>query len=82
MIQCVTAGSCGLLRNLPKQVAGKTGTAQYGPNNSKEHAWFLTYGPTDKPTIAMAILLEGAGGGDVYAAPVADDVYKWYFANR
>ena len=82
MIQTVTAGSGRLLGTLAKPVAAKTGTAQYGPNESKQHAWFITYGPTDKPTIAMSILLEGAGGGDVYAAPVANEVYKWYFANR
>lgn len=82
MIQTVTSGSGRLLATLSKQVAAKTGTAQYGPNNSKSHAWFITYGPTANPTIAMSILLEGAGGGDVFAAPVANEVYKWYFANR
>jgi len=82
MIQCVTSGSGKLLSTLAKAVAAKTGTAQYGANNAKSHAWFITYGPTVNPTIAMSILLEGAGGGDVYAAPVASEVYKWYFANR
>jgi len=82
MIQTVTSGSGRALSTLAKPVAAKTGTAQYGPNNTKSHAWFITYGPTDNPTIAMSILLEGAGGGDVYAAPVANEVYKWYFANR
>lgn len=82
MRQTVLAGSGRALGTLAKPVAAKTGTAQFGPNNSKSHAWFITYGPTDKPTIAMSILLEGAGGGDVYAAPVANEVYKWYFANR
>lgn len=82
MQQTVTSGSGRIMSTLPKAVAGKTGTAQYGPNESKQHAWFITYGPTENPTIAMSILLEGAGGGDVYAAPVANEVYKWYFANR
>jgi penicillin-binding protein 2 len=82
MRQTITAGSGRIMNTLVKAVAGKTGTAQYGPNESKQHAWFITYGPIEKPTIAMSILLEGAGGGDVYAAPVANGVYKWYFANR
>lgn len=82
MMQTVTAGSGRALSTLAKPVAAKTGTAQYGPNESKQHAWFITYGPTTNPTITMSILLEGAGGGDVYAAPVANEVYKWYFANR
>jgi len=82
MVQTITAGSGRALSTLAKPVAAKTGTAQYGPNESKQHAWFITYGPTTTPTIAMAILIEGAGGGDVYAAPVANELYKWYFANR
>lgn len=82
MRQTITAGSGRVMNTLPKEVFGKTGTAQYGPNESKQHAWFITYGPNPSPTIAMSILLEGAGGGDVYAAPVANEVYKWYFANR
>jgi len=82
MRQTITAGSGRIMNTLTKAVFGKTGTAQYGPNESKSHAWFITYGPAPTPTIAMAILVEGAGGGDVYAAPVANQVYKWYFANR
>jgi len=82
MRQTITAGSGRIMNTLTKAVFGKTGTAQYGPNESKSHAWFITYGPAPTPTIAMSILLEGAGGGDVYAAPVANEVYKWYFANR
>lgn len=82
MRQTITAGSGRSMNTLVKPVFGKTGTAQYGPNESKSHAWFITYGPSPTPSIAMSILLEGAGGGDVYAAPVANEVYKWYFANR
>lgn len=81
MRQTVTSGSARSLNSLSKAVSGKTGTAQYG-NGSTTHAWFITYGPTENPTIAVAILLEGAGGGDVYAVPVAKTVYEWYFANR
>ena len=80
MRQTVTSGSAKLLNSLSVAVAGKTGTAQYGTNNSKSHAWFITFAPYDNPTIAMAILLEGAGGGDVYAVPVANEVYKYYFS--
>jgi cell division protein FtsI/penicillin-binding protein 2 len=76
---CVTAGSCKELNSLPVPAAGKTGTAQFGPNNSKEHAWFTSFAPFDNPTIELTILLEGAGGGDVYAEPVADQVYQYYF---
>ncbi len=80
MRQTVTSGSARTLNALPIAVAGKTGTAQYGPNNSKSHAWFITFAPYDNPTIAMAIILEGAGGGDVYAVPVANEIYQYYFS--
>jgi cell division protein FtsI/penicillin-binding protein 2 len=63
-------------------VAGKTGTAQYGPNNSKKHAWFECFAPYDKPTIAMVVLIEGGGEGSTFASPVARETLKWYFGNR
>lgn len=81
MRQTVTAGSARSLNSLSVEIAGKTGTAQYGPNNSKQHAWFTSFAPYNNPTIELTVLLEGAGGGDVYAVPVAYDFYKWYFAN-
>ena len=80
MRQTVTSGSGSALKNLPGEVAGKTGTAQYGPNNSKQHAWFTSFAPYNKPTVVLTILVEGAGGGDVFAVPVASDFYKYYFS--
>jgi penicillin-binding protein 2 len=82
MRQTVTAGSGRVLQDIPVEMYAKTGTAQYGPNNSKSHAWFICYSKDPKNPIAMAILIEGAGGGDVFAAPAANDVLKWYYSNR
>jgi len=82
MRETVTTGSGRLLNTLPKEVYAKTGTAQYGPDNSKSHAWFICFTKDAAQPIAMAILVEGAGGGDVFAAPVANDVLKWYFSNN
>ncbi len=79
MRQTVTDGSGRALNSLPVEVAGKTGTAQFGPNNSKQHAWFTSFAPYNDPSIEVTILLEGAGGGDVYAVPVAYDFYQYYF---
>jgi len=42
-------------------VAGKTGTAQNATGN--DHSWFIGYAPADRPTIAIAVLLEETGGG-------------------
>lgn len=57
-------------------VAGKTGTAQ-NPHG-EDHAWFMCYAPADNPEIAMALIMENAGGGGSEAAPLAGlwlDVY-------
>ena len=80
MRQTVTSGSARSLNSLPVAVAGKTGTAQYGPNNSKKHAWFECFAPYNNPTIAMVVLIEGGGEGSSFAAPVARETLKWYFS--
>jgi penicillin-binding protein 2 len=82
MRACVTSGSGKLLNSLPVEAAAKTGTAQFGPNNEKKHAWFEAFAPYNDPQIAMVILLEGAGEGSDFAAPVANDTLKWYFSQK
>ena len=58
------------------RVAGKTGTAQWGPkNNERTAAWFAGYAPADKPRYAFAALYEGEANNDdihggTYAAPL------------
>jgi penicillin-binding protein A len=49
-------------------VAGKTGTAEGGGG---PHAWFIGFGPTDDPRIAVAVVVEGGGSGGRVAAPIA-----------
>jgi penicillin-binding protein 2 len=82
MRACVTSGSCKILNTLPVPAAGKTGTAQFGPNNEHKHAWFTTFAPYDNPQIEMVILLDSAGEGSSFAAPVAYETLKWYFGGR
>lgn len=82
MQSCATSGSCRVLSSLPVPAAGKTGTAQFGPNNEHKHAWFETFAPYDNPQIAMVVLLEGAGEGSDFAAPVAKDTLQWYFTRK
>ncbi|OIP24771.1 penicillin-binding protein 2 [bacterium CG2_30_37_16] len=78
----ITSGSGRFLNDLPEPVAGKTGTAQFGPDNKYKHAWFATFGPYPNPEISIVVLLEEAGEGSEFAAPVAKEIYKYYFANR
>jgi penicillin-binding protein 2 len=50
-------------------VAGKTGTAE-NPHG-KSHAWFIGFAPFDNPKIAICVLVENAGYGGSFAAPIA-----------
>jgi len=52
----------------PLSVAGKTGTAE-NPGG-EPHAWFAGYAPADDPKIAIAVVVENAGGGAKVAAPI------------
>lgn len=54
----------------PAPVAGKTGTAQTGPDRPS-HAWFAGYVPADQPRWALVVVLEHAGSGSTAAVPVA-----------
>jgi penicillin-binding protein A len=61
------------------QVAGKTGTAELRPNSSDPKdadAWFVAFAPASKPTVAVAVMLVGAGFGGTAAAPVARRVLQ------
>lgn len=59
--------------------AGKTGTAEYGDASGKTHAWYTSYAPADNPQIALTVLIEGGGEGSSVSAPVAHEIYTWYF---
>jgi penicillin-binding protein 2 len=54
-------------------VAGKTGTAQYWreQNQKDNHTWFIAYAPAEAPTIAVAVVVQGAKSGGGVAAPIA-----------
>ncbi|MGE5421027.1 MAG: penicillin-binding protein 2 [Chloroflexota bacterium] len=57
-------------------VCGKTGTAQ-NPHG-KEHSVFIAFAPKDDPKIAIAVLVENAGYGATYAAPIASLMMEKY----
>ncbi len=59
------------------EVAGKTGTAQ-NPHG-EDHAWFMCFAPATLPEVALAVIMENAGGGGAVAAPIAGDFLKAYF---
>jgi penicillin-binding protein 2 len=69
------------------EVAGKTGTAQWGPK-SKERtaAWFAGFLPADQPRFAFAALYEGDVGSKVHggstAAPMIAAIFKEMFKGQ
>jgi penicillin-binding protein A len=74
----VVRGGTGTAAALPGvTVAGKTGTAELRPNSSDPKdadAWFVAFAPAEKPRVAVAVMLVGAGFGGTAAAPVAREV--------
>jgi len=63
------------------EVAGKTGTAQWGPKNKERTAaWFAGFLPAQEPKYAFAALYEGDVGSKVHggttAAPMVADIFQ------
>lgn len=89
-LQTVAAGMrqsvvSGVARNAAIEgieVAGKTGTAEFGarlPNGKYEtHGWFVGFAPYDDPEIAVVVFVQrGSGGND--ASPAAAKIFDFYF---
>lgn len=81
MRETITEGTAQALADLPIEVAGKTGTAQFG-NESKTHGWFVSFAPYETPELALVVLVEGQGEEGYNAVPVTKDVYSWYFGRE
>jgi len=58
-------------------VGGKSGSAE-NPHGDVTHALFVSAAPLDNPQIAVAVVLENAGGGGAMAAPIAGALMKRY----
>lgn len=59
------------------KVCGKTGTAQ-NPHG-EDHAWFVCFAPMENPQIAMCVMIENAGAGGAFSAPIAKKIIEQYF---
>jgi cell division protein FtsI/penicillin-binding protein 2 len=68
MRSVVTSGTGTALATVPGEVAGKSGTAEYGGGNPPPtHAWFIAF----RGDLAVAVLVENGRSGGSVAAPIA-----------
>jgi penicillin-binding protein 2 len=74
--QVVTAGTAAASQIPGITMAGKTGTAQ-NPHG-KDHSVFVAFAPVENPKIAIAVVVENAGWGASYAAPIASLMIEKY----
>ncbi len=95
MVKVLKPGGTGhrIGAGLSYTMGGKTGTAQvvqiqqgksYNAaalrEQHRDHAWFISFAPVDKPEIAIAVLLENGGWG-ANAAPLARSLTDFYMLN-
>ena len=78
------AGTAGKAEIDEAQIAGKTGTAQWGPKaRQRDAAWFAGFVPAVKPKYAFAAVYEGEIGesppGGTYAAPMIAKIMEQLF---
>ena len=68
MRSVVTSGTGTALSSVPGEVAGKSGTAEYGGGDPPPtHAWFIAF----RGDLAIAVLVENGRSGGSVAAPIA-----------
>ena len=76
-MEAVVKGGTGTVAALKDIiVCGKTGTAQ-NPHG-KDHSIFIAFAPKDNPKIAIVVVVENAGFGSTYAAPIASLMIEKY----
>lgn len=61
------------------EMAGKTGTVQ-NPHG-KDHSVFVAFAPRHNPKIAIAVVVENAGYGSTWSAPIASMMVEKYLTD-
>lgn len=77
----VMANGTGRWYNIDSlQMCGKTGTVQN--SHGRDHAIFIGFAPMDNPKIAVAVVVENAGFGATWAAPIASLMMERYLSGE
>jgi len=79
MQQVVESGTAASSKIPGIIMCGKTGTAQ-NPHG-KNHSIFVAFAPRDHPRIAIAVVVENAGQGAWWAAPIASYIVEKYLTD-
>lgn len=61
-------------------MAGKTGTAQ--TSSGKDNSNFIAFAPVESPKIAICVIVEEAGFGSTWAAPIASLMIEKYLTRK
>jgi penicillin-binding protein 2 len=77
-------GTAARIKMAGFDIAGKTGTAQVvglgkDTGENKDHSWFISFAPAQKPEISVMAIIENVGFGSTYAAPAVRAVYDEYY---
>jgi penicillin-binding protein 2 len=76
------AGKTGTAQLVRESANGASSERDYAKDKTLERlrddAWFIAFAPAEAPRIAVAVLVEHAGWGDLAAAPIARKVLDAY----
>lgn len=62
------------------EIAGKTGTAEYGPrDNRRNNTWMIAFAPYENPRYAVAALVEDGDSGGSTVAPLISQFFDTVF---
>ncbi|MEY3443196.1 MAG: hypothetical protein RLZZ519_1477 [Bacteroidota bacterium] len=80
MEQVVLAGTGTRARIDSVTVCGKTGTVEN--KAGEDHSVFMAFAPKDKPKIAIAAIVENAGFGGTWSAPICAFMMEQYLKGK
>ena len=76
----VQRGTAADLADLPYDIAGKTGTAEYGDISAgTAHSWFVGFSNTGNRDIVVSVLVENGGNGIAPGTQVARRIFQTWF---
>ena len=73
-------GTASYFSQLPKPIAGKTGTAEN--SHGRDHGLFVAYGPVDDPELVVVCIVEQGGFGSTAAGPIVYKAFEEFFQER